>query len=352
MIENFFDSYFSKLFFLLVINIFLFFIINILILKKNILVDIKQSSHHKKLISSDLVPISGGLIILLNSLFLNIFKVQSNQILIIGIFLVGLLADMRRLNSPLKRLIYQLILIVIFLIINELFIRSIRIPVFDILLSYNFFSLIFTSFCFLILINGSNFIDGSNLQCSGYYIVILTTLIFLNSKIIAIGNIEIVYFLYPVLLIFIFFNFFNRSYLGDGGSYLLSFLIGYILINFQIKQNVSPYYIALFLWYPAFENLFSILRRLFSKNLRPDNPDLLHLHHLLFKFLNKKFEFKKYLKLSIASIVINFFNLIIFFLGSFFIYSTTKLLWLIFICIFVYIFTYFTLLNKLKLNNA
>ena len=61
---------------------------------------------------------------------------------------MGLLADMRRLNSPLKRLIYQLILIVIFLIINELFIRSIRIPVFDILLSYNFFSLILQVFVF------------------------------------------------------------------------------------------------------------------------------------------------------------------------------------------------------------
>ena len=61
---------------------------------------------------------------------------------------MGLLADMHRLNSPLKRLIYQLILIVIFLIINELFIRSIRIPVFDILLSYNFFFINFHKFLF------------------------------------------------------------------------------------------------------------------------------------------------------------------------------------------------------------
>ncbi len=351
MIENFSGNFVLNFFSVLVFNIILFSVINTLILKKNFLVDIKNFSFHKNLISSDLVPISGGIIILLNSLFLNFFYEQYNQFLIIGVFLVGLFADIHKLNSPLKRLIFQSAVIITFVLINELFIKSIRISIFDYYLTYNYVSLIFTSFCFLILINGSNFIDGLNLQCSGYYFTILTVLIFLNSKIVVIENIEIVYSLYPILISFIFFNFLNKSYLGDGGSYLLSFIIGYILINFQINQNVSPYYIVLFLWYPAFENLFSILRRLFSKNLRPDKPDLLHLHHLLFKFINKKYKLKKYLKFSLASIIINFFNLVIFYLGSFFIYSTSKLLGLIFICIFTYLITYFILLNKLKLLN-
>ena len=109
------------------------------------------------------------------------------------------------------------------------------------------------------------------LQCSGYYLAISIILIFLNSKVIAVENISIIYFLFPFLLSFIFYNFLNKTYLGDGGSYILSLVIGYILINFQINENVSPYYIVLFLWYPAFENLFSILRRIYSKNLRPDS---------------------------------------------------------------------------------
>ena len=351
MIENFFPNNIFNFFLILSFNVILFYFLNLLILKGNFLVDLKKFSAHKKFINSELVPISGGIIILFNMLFFNFFTEKYNQFLIIGVFLVGLLADTRKLNSPSKRLIFQSILIVTFVLINQLFIKSIRIPLFDFYLTYNYVSLIFTSFCFLILINGSNFIDGSNLQCSGYYIAILTILIFLHSEIVIIENIEIVYFLYPILFSFIFYNFFNKSYLGDGGSYLLSFVVGYILINFQISQNVSPYYIVLFLWYPAFENLFSILRRLFTKNVRPDKPDLLHLHHLLFKFLNKKFQFKKYLKFSIASIVINLFNLMIFYIGSFFIYSTTKLLSLIFICIFVYLTTYFILLNRLKPLN-
>mgnify|MGYP001185827732 CR=1 FL=1 len=350
MIENFSDKVIFNFFFILILNSTLFYILNLFILKKNLFVDIKNFSSHKQLINSDAVPISGGIIILLNSLFFNFFNNTFNQFLIFGVFIIGLLADIQKLNSPLKRLTFQLIVIFIFVLINELFIKSIRIPIFDFYLNYNLVSIIFTSFCFLILLNGSNFIDGSNLQCSGYYFAILTILLFLNTK-VDVDNIEIVYVLYPTLLSFIFFNFFNKSYLGDGGSYLLSFIIGFILIHFHLNQNVSPYLIVLFLWYPAFENLFSILRRLFSKNLRPDRPDLLHLHHLLFQFINAKYQLKKYLKFSIAGIVINSYNLVIFYVGSFFIYSTTKLLILIFISVSIYLATYFLLLNKLKLMN-
>ena len=218
-------------------------------------------------------------------------------------------------------------------------------------LNYDLFSLIFTSFCLLILINGSNFIDGSNLQCSGYYLAISIILVFLNSKVVAIENINLIYLLFPILLSFMFYNFLNKTYLGDGGSYLLSLIIGYILINFQINENVSPYYIALFLWYPAFENLFSILRRVYSRNLRPDKPDLLHLHHLIFEYFNKNFNLNNKLKYSITGLVINLFNLIIFYIGSFFLYSTAELIFIILFCILIYFISYFLLLKKRKSNN-
>lgn len=336
--------------FIFLFNFVLFALINFFILKKNFLIDLKHSSSHKKLINSDIVPVSGGVIIYLNFLFFNNFDLF-NLSLITLIFLIGLFADTQKLISASKRLIFQTLIILIFIYINELYLRSIRINLFDYYLNYNFFSLIFTSFCLLILINGSNFIDGSNFQCSGYFLAILTILIFLNLNLVVIDNIEIVYFLYPVLISFIIYNFFNKSYLGDGGTYLLSFIIGYVLINFQINQNVSPYFIVLFLWYPAFENLFSILRRIFSKKLRPEEPDLLHLHHLIFRYINKNYKLNNKLKSSISGIILNFFNLIIFYIGSFFLYSTTKLLLLIFLCISLYLLSYFILSSKLRIIN-
>jgi UDP-N-acetylmuramyl pentapeptide phosphotransferase/UDP-N-acetylglucosamine-1-phosphate transferase len=54
--------------------------------------------------------------------------------------------------------------------------------------------------------------------------------------------------------------------MGDSGSYLIAIIIGIYLIKFyELNILISPYYIALLLWYPAFENLFSLVRRLKTK---------------------------------------------------------------------------------------
>tara|TARA_B100000965_G_scaffold154533_1_gene128519 strand:+ start:605 stop:1669 length:1065 start_codon:yes stop_codon:yes gene_type:complete len=348
MIDSFFNIVNLNFFLILLINLLLFFFLNTLFFKKNILIDQKKTSSHKQLINKDAVPLSGGIILLINCIFFDIFNSWQNQILISTIFLVGLFADLQKLNSPLKRLVIQTLTIIIFVSINEMFIRSIRISLIDTYLNHNLISIIFTSFCLLILINGSNFIDGSNLQCSGYYLAVLIIFYYLNSNNLLINNFEIVNILFPFLLSFMLLNFLNKSYFGDGGSYLLSFVLGCILIKYQNVTNISPYFIALVLWYPAYENFFSLIRKARTKNIKPDEPDLLHFHHLLFKYINNKFSFSKNLSSSIPSIIINFFNFIIFFIGTQFIYSTFELIILIFICVSVYTLFYFILLRRTK----
>ena len=70
-------------------------------------------------------------------------------------------------------------------------------------------------------------------------------------------------------------------FLGDGGSYLISFVAGTILIKFfNDNYLVSPYYIMALLWYPAYENLFSIVRKKIQKKT-PSTPDSRHLHQLI-----------------------------------------------------------------------
>jgi len=351
MINYFLNISILSFFLILILNLSLFYLINLILIKKNILLDLKKSSLHKQLINYDAVPISGGIILLINCIFFNLLNNLTNLILILIIFFIGLFADLQKLNSPIKRLIFQLLTILIFVTINDMLVRSIRITFVDIYLSYDLISILFTSFCLLILINGSNFIDGANLQCSAYYFAILTILINLNSGVLSINNFEIINVLYPFLLSFFLFNYFNKSYFGDGGSYLLSFVVGYLIISLQINANISPYFVVLVLWYPAFENLFSILRRIRSSNLRLDQPDLLHFHHLLFKFLNKKFTLSKNLSSSLPSIIINLFNVIIFYIGSFFLYSTFILVILIFICVIIYTSLYFILLRRSKLKT-
>ncbi len=349
MINEFSDKFLLNFLIFFVINFVLFFLINFILLKQKFLIDQKSKSSHKQLINNELVPISGGIVLLVNCFFLNYFNFLIILPLIIGIYLIGLLADLQRFNSPLWRFLSQSIIILLFVSTNDLFIRSIRSEFFDIYLNIDFLSILFTSFCLLILINGSNFIDGVNLQCSGYYFIVLSVIIYLNSKVLLISNISDIYILYSFLICFIYYNFFNKSYLGDGGSYLLSFIIGIFLIKFQSINNVSPYFIVLILWYPAFENLFSIIRRTLSKTKRADEPDLNHFHHVLFKYIKSKFKIEFLSSYSLPGIIINLFNFIIFIIGANFIYSTPIQILLIFICISVYLIFYFYLKKNIKM---
>ena len=76
--------------------------------------------------------------------------------------------------------------------------------------------------------------------------------------------------------------------MGDGGSYLIGLIIGYYLIDISnLNVDVSPYYVAVLLWYPAFENLFSLVRRSLKK-IDISQPDNYHLHQMIYKILKKK----------------------------------------------------------------
>ena len=142
------------------------------------------------------------------------------------------------------------------------------------------------------LINGSNFLDGVNTLVCGYYILIILVILYLGHYDKINYNFEDFIYLLVSLIVIILFNFFSKTYLGDSGSFLLSFIIGYQLINlyntnlYDLKY-ISPVFILLLLWYPALENLFSIIRKYFN-NKNPSQPDNLHLHHLLFCYLNQK----------------------------------------------------------------
>ena len=86
-----------------------------------------------------------------------------------------------------------------------------------------------------------------------------------------------------ILFICLIFNLLNKNFLGDSGSYIVSFLIGSLLIDiYPENQKISSLFVVLLLWYPAFEILFSIVRKLID-NKNPLRPDENHLHQKIFK---------------------------------------------------------------------
>ena len=118
---------------------------------------------------------------------------------------------------------------------------------------------------------------------------------------------------------------------------------------YRENQTMSPYFIVLLLWYPGFENLFSIIRKLKTK-FSPLSPDTNHLHQLMFIFLNKNFFKKKIYANVFAANIINLYNLIILFFATNDISKTNLQLSLIFVNLFIYLVTYFLLKKKLEIH--
>ena len=263
------------------------------------------------------------------------------------IFLIGFFSDKKILVSAKKRFFFQIISILLFVIIVDLKIASSRIEIFDILLKNEFFAYFFSSFCLLILINGSNFIDGLNGLLISYCLIViyfLKNLVLISDPIIS-GQ-----YLYFILMVLLLLNILNILMMGDSGAYLLGFLLGFIIISSHLSNpNISPYFYILLIWYPCFENLFSILRKLNNK-FSPLNPDNKHLHQLIFFFIKKKFGLSVILSNNISSAVLIFFNFLIIYICSLNPVSTIYQVKLIIGSITLYIASYFILNKYFELN--
>lgn len=335
---------------IIALSIFSLFLLNFFFKKKNFLLD-NKNLFHKSFASKEAVPITGGFVIFLNLLFVsdNYFSIFFLSL----IFLLGIFSDLLLITKPLKKFIFQFIIVFFFIYFIDLKVISTKIYFIDFLLKNKIFAIFFTTFCMLILINGTNFIDGINTLVCGYYILVILAVLFVGfQNKLLIYSFDHFYYLFLTLLIVYFFNFFSKVYLGDSGSFLLSFLIGYYLIvffntNFNTISFVSPIFILLLLWYPAFENLFSILRKI-KTNKNPSKPDNLHLHQLLFSLLNKKNNKSIIYNNTLTGNLINFFNLISFIVASKFYYHTEYLVYLTFFNILVYIILYFYLYKKIQ----
>jgi UDP-N-acetylmuramyl pentapeptide phosphotransferase/UDP-N-acetylglucosamine-1-phosphate transferase len=332
----------------IVFQVLLIILLNKIFIRKNFLIDQKKLIH-KSFTSSDLVPITGGFLIIINMLFVN--NNYLSNIFFLIIFFFGILSDLFVIENPKKKLFLQFLIVIFFLLSLNISVLSTKVFFIDFFIENKIFGIIFTSFCLLILINGSNFLDGVNTLVCGYYILVVSVILYIGHyNTINYNFLDYYYLLLSLLVIFIF-NFFSKTYLGDSGTFLLSFVIGYYLIslcnnNLYLIKYISPIFVLLLLWYPAFENLFSIVRKILSKK-RPSEPDNLHLHHLFFNYLKQRMKNKKITN-TFSGIMINFYNLLIFLLAANFYNQTNFLSFLIVINIFVYISFYYFLLKKNK----
>ena len=329
---------------LLILVLFSALMLNYILIKNKLFLNFKGDIH-QKFVSSGGIPLSGGLILIFTSYYyLNLFYVAY----VFFIFLVGFLSDIKIINSPKLRFIIQTLIVFGVIYFSSITVPQTKINFLDQLLTNYIFRIFFTIFCILIVVNGCNFIDGVNTSLIGYCLIISSSLYYLDLNNVEVSQIIKFYNLIPVLLALFILNFFNKLYMGDGGSYFLGLLFALCLINtYQINNNISPYFIVCLLWYPAFENLFSILRKkVFSRS--PFEPDTKHLHQIIFLYLKNKLNIKSIYLNTVTGTIINFYNCISVAIATQF-YDHTKIQILIIISnIIIYIFFYSRLLSKTK----
>jgi UDP-N-acetylmuramyl pentapeptide phosphotransferase/UDP-N-acetylglucosamine-1-phosphate transferase len=133
--------------------------------------------------------------------------------------------------------------------------------------------------------NAVNIIDGFNGLAA---VVVITMLISLGYVALQVGD---TFILVTALMVagatagFLIWNYpVGLIFLGDGGAYFIGFMLGELALLLVMRNpQVSTWYAALLLIYPAFETLFSAYRRIFVRGQSPAIPDGIHLHSLIFR---------------------------------------------------------------------
>ena len=234
------------------------------------------------------VPLTGGFFLFFNilTIFLadNYFNLTNISILnfnvllfIFIIFIFGIFDDKFGINANLK-LLLSIIFFTIFLFLNDnLILKSINISSGQIL-NLGIISIPFTIFCFVIFQNAFNMYDGINLQ-NILYFVLLISIIY-----IFFDYIDFYFYLIPVFILLFYLNSKNKMFLGDSGSYILSFLISIFLIHIFNNTDIdfSSDLVFLFLCIPGYDLLRLAIFRVINKK-HPFKADKNHIHHLLIK---------------------------------------------------------------------
>ena len=316
-------------------------LINKFLLKKKILIN-ETGDIHQKFSSKSSVPLTGGIFIFLGFLFYY-DGIYSFILFSLIILILGILSDLKLIRSAKKKLLLQILFILFYTVFNDFQISDTRINFLDTILNNNYINYLFVTFCILIVINGSNFIDGMNTLCIGYYLLIISIIYYLKlNDVIVIENISIFYIFIVILFAFII-NLKNKFFLGDSGAYLIGFSFAILLINiYKWNLGLSPFFIILLLWYPCYENLFSIIR----KNILNKSamfPDVKHTHQLIFFFINKKYKLTSFVSNILTGQIINIYNFLIMLVALNFIKNSMIQIYLILFNIMIYNIIYLKL---------
>ena len=198
-------------------------------------------------------------------------------------FLGGLIEDVTKKVGVIERLMMTILagMLAAWLLGAEL--NRLAIPGIDSALQWLPFSLLLTAFAVGGIANAINIIDGVNGLAMGVTMIALTALAYVAAQVgdelVMISAIATI----GAILGLIVWNWpQGRIFLGDGGAYLIGFMVVELAVLLVVRNPaVSPWFPLLLLIYPIFETLYSVYRRKIQNQISPGEPDNLHLHQLV-----------------------------------------------------------------------
>ena len=202
-------------------------------------------------------------------------------------FIAGVAEDLTKNVSPRRRLIATCISAGFAVWLMDGIVSRTHIPGVETLVKFYPFAIALTLFIVSGVANAVNIIDGFNGLASMCVLIMILAiayvafqvgdqLIFTAALIVAGAVFGFFVWNFPAGLIF----------LGDGGAYLLGFLLGELgILLVHRNPDVSPMFPLLLCAYPVFETIFTMYRRKFVRGVATGAPDGIHLHTLIHRRL-------------------------------------------------------------------
>ncbi len=230
-------------------------------------------------------PRAGGIGIALGLVFLLFTPLGWNLLISVTLaFLSGIFEDFHRSISPKVRLLLQLVAALSAIWLTNAVVTYLGL---GIVLPYAV-GVIFSAFAIVGVMNAINIIDGFNGLAAGIVLLILLSFSITAVKVSEMDILQLNAIVAAAVMGFFILNFpKGKIFLGDGGAYLLGFLVAlsgiFLAGNYE---SVSPWYILCVMIYPVWEVIFSIIRKK-REGKSPLEPDPYHLHMLINRHITR-----------------------------------------------------------------